>query len=163
MPAARQIAARFLASSLLFAACASTGGSPTTSIAASPAIPSATGPVTVGTASSPTLGTFLTGPNRMTLYTHAADGTNLSTCTGGCLTAWPPLSVTSGQQPTAGPGVTGHLGSLVRTDGPTQVTYNGSGIGGETAADDATYPRHERGTRRRQPRGYLRRGGHCLG
>ena len=48
-----------------------------------------------------------------------------STCTGRCLTAWPPLTVTAGQQPTAGPGVTGHLGSFTRTDGTTQVTYNG--------------------------------------
>jgi predicted lipoprotein with Yx(FWY)xxD motif len=61
----------------------------------------------------------------MTLYTHAADRTNLSTCTGGCLTAWPPLSVTSGHQPTTGRGVTGRLGSFVRTDGPTPVTCNG--------------------------------------
>jgi predicted lipoprotein with Yx(FWY)xxD motif len=141
MPAVRQIAALLLAFSLLFAACASTGGSPTASIAASPAIPSATGPVTVGTASSPTLGTFLTGPGGMTLYTHAGDGTNLSTCTGGCLTAWPPLSVSAGQQPTAGPGVTGHLATFARSDGPTQVTYNGWPLyswPGDTKPGDAT-------------------------
>jgi predicted lipoprotein with Yx(FWY)xxD motif len=125
MPAVRQIAALVLASSLLFAACSSTGGSPATNIAASPAIPGAARAVIVSTASSASLGTFLVGPGGMTLYTHAGDGANMSTCSGGCLTAWPPLSVTSGQQPTAGPGVTGHLGSFVRTDGAAQVTYNG--------------------------------------
>jgi predicted lipoprotein with Yx(FWY)xxD motif len=125
MPAVRQIAALVLASSLLFAACSSTGGSPATSIAASPAIPGAARAVIVSTASSASLGTFLVGPAGMTLYTHAGDGANMSTCTGGCLTAWPPLTVRTGQQPTAGSGITGHLGSFVRTDGAMQVTYNG--------------------------------------
>jgi predicted lipoprotein with Yx(FWY)xxD motif len=125
MPAIRQIAAFVIASSLALAACSAAGGSPATSVASSPSTSGYAGAVTVGTASSPTLGTFLTGPNGMTLYAHAGDGTNMSTCTGGCLTAWPPLTVSAGQQPSAGPGVTGHLATFVRTDGPTQVTYNG--------------------------------------
>ena len=79
----------------------------------------------MSTASSPTLGAFLVGPNGMNLYTHVGDGKNMSTCTGGCLTAWPPLTVSAGQQPAAGPGVTGHLATFVRTDGPTQVKNNG--------------------------------------
>jgi len=125
VPAVRPIAAFVLASGLALAACSASGGSPTMSAAPSASIPSVAGAVIVGTASSPTLGAFLTGPNGMTLYTHAGDGTNMSTCTGGCLTVWPPLTVSAGQQPTAGPGVTGHLGSFARTDGTTQVTYNG--------------------------------------
>ena len=86
--------------------------------------PSSAGSVTVGSASS-SLGTFLTGPNGKTLYTHAGDSMNTSTCTGGCLTAWPALTVASGQQPTAGSGVTGTLGTFSRSDGSMQVTYNG--------------------------------------
>jgi predicted lipoprotein with Yx(FWY)xxD motif len=125
MPVIRQIAAFVFASGLLVAACSSTAGSPTTGVVASPSISSATGPVTVGTASSASLGTFLTGPSGMTLYRHTGDGTSMSTCTGGCLTAWPPLIVSAGQQPAAGSGITGDLATFVRSDGTTQVTYNG--------------------------------------
>ena len=82
---------------------------------------SSAGSVTVGTASS-NLGTFLTGPNGKTLYTHAGDSTNTSTCSGGCLTAWPALTVASGQHPTAGSGVTGTLGTFSRSDGGSVAT-----------------------------------------
>jgi predicted lipoprotein with Yx(FWY)xxD motif len=83
MPAVRQIAALVLASGLLVAACSSTAGSPATGAAASPSISGAAPAATVGTASSATLGTLLVGLNGMTLYAHAGDGTNMSTCTGG--------------------------------------------------------------------------------
>ena len=102
--------------------------------------PSSAGSVTVGSASS-TLGTFLTGPNGKTLYTHAGDSMNTSTCTGGCLTAWPALTVASGQHPTAGSGVTGTLGTFSRSDGGVQVTYNGLPLyywQGDTKAGDTT-------------------------
>jgi predicted lipoprotein with Yx(FWY)xxD motif len=79
--------------------------------------------VVVGTASSPSFGTVLTGPNGMTLYTHAGDTATSSTCTGDCATAWPPLAATG--QPMAGPGLTGKLGTATRPDGSTQVTYGG--------------------------------------
>ena len=102
--------------------------------------PSSAGSVTVGSASS-TLGTFLTGPNGKTLYTHAGDSMNTSTCTGGCLTAWPALTVASGQHPTAGSGVTGTLGTFSRSDGGVQVTYNGLPLyywQGDAKAGDTT-------------------------
>jgi len=102
--------------------------------------PSSAGSVTVGSANS-NLGTFLTGPNGKTLYTHAGDSMNTSTCTGGCLTAWPALTVASGQQPTAGSGVTGTLGTFSRSDGSMQVTYNGLPLyywQGDTKAGDTT-------------------------
>src|SRR5689334_9123051 len=100
---------------------------------------SSNGGVIVGSASSPSFGTVLTGPNGMTLYTHAGDTATSSTCTGACATAWPPLA-TNGQ-PTAGSGVTGQLGSLARPDGTTQVTYGGMPLyywQGDTKAGDAT-------------------------
>jgi predicted lipoprotein with Yx(FWY)xxD motif len=60
----------------------------------------------------------------MTLYLYTKDTPNTSACYGGCATAWPPL-LTSGT-PTAGAGVTASLlGVTKRTDGTTQVTYNG--------------------------------------
>lgn len=95
--------------------------------------------VVVRSASSPSFGIVLTGPNGMTLYTHAADTATSSTCIGACATAWPPLE-TKGQ-PTAGAGVTGQLGSLTRPDGTIQVTYGGLPLyywQGDTKAGDAT-------------------------
>jgi predicted lipoprotein with Yx(FWY)xxD motif len=81
----------------------------------------------------------LTGPNGMTLYTHAGDTATSSSCTGSCATTWPPLE-TKGQ-PAAGAGVTGQLGTLTRPDGGTQVTYRGLPLyywQGDAKAGDAT-------------------------
>jgi predicted lipoprotein with Yx(FWY)xxD motif len=120
------------ATSLILVACTSAGGAGSSGSA---------GSVTVGTASSGNLGPFLTGPNGKTLYVHAGDSANTSTCTGSCLAAWPALTVTSGQQPAAGIGVTGQLGTFSRPDGGTQVTYNGLPIyywQGDAKAGDVT-------------------------
>jgi predicted lipoprotein with Yx(FWY)xxD motif len=84
----------------------------------------AAGMFTVGTGST-SLGTVLVGATGRTLYTHAGDTSSKTTCTGGCAAAWPPLTAPAGQQPTAGPGVTGHLATLIRPEGATQVTYDG--------------------------------------
>jgi predicted lipoprotein with Yx(FWY)xxD motif len=119
MSVVRAIAALVVTASLVVAACTSSGAAP----AQSGGSAGGAGGVVIETASSANLGTFLTGPNGMTLYTHAGDSPTSSTCTGGCATAWPPLT-TSGQ-PTAGAGVTGQLGTLTRADGATQVTYSG--------------------------------------
>lgn len=74
-------------------------------------------------ASDPNLGNYLVAANGMTLYTYAPDQPNVSVCTGGCATAWPPYTVTG--TPTAGSGVSGTLGTYTRADGSTQLTYNG--------------------------------------
>ena len=66
--------------------------------------------------------------NGMTLYTFTKDvaGSGKSNCTGGCLTAWPALTVPAGTTPTGDATVTGQLSTIVRADnGQTQVTYNG--------------------------------------
>ncbi len=93
----------------------------------------------VGSESSQSFGMVLTGPNGMTLYTHAGDSATSSTCTGACATAWPPLE-TKGQ-PTAKAGITGQLGTLTRPDGTTQVTYGGLPLyywQGDAKAGDTT-------------------------
>jgi predicted lipoprotein with Yx(FWY)xxD motif len=70
------------------------------------------------------LGTFLTDASGRTLYVFLKDNNGPSVCYGGCAVAWPPL-LTSGM-PVAGEGVQqGLLGTTTRTDGATQVTYNG--------------------------------------
>jgi predicted lipoprotein with Yx(FWY)xxD motif len=66
---------------------------------------------------------------------------NSSTCTGACLTAWPALTAAAGQQVTAGPGVTGALGSFVRPDGSQWITYGGMPLyywEGDAKPGDAT-------------------------
>ena len=100
---------------------------------------SSAGGVTVGSASSADFGTVLTGPNGMTLYTHAGDSATSSSCTGSCAATWPPLATTG--QPIAGPGVTGQLGTVARADGTTQVTYGGLPLyywAGDSKAGDVT-------------------------
>ena len=130
-----RLIAAFVTAVLLAAGCTSTAASPAPS---SGGAAGAAG-VAVGTASSATLGTYLTGPNGMALYTHAGDSATSSTCTGGCASAWPPLATTG--QPTAGSGVTGQLGTLTRADGTVQVTYGGLPLyywQGDTKAGDVT-------------------------
>jgi predicted lipoprotein with Yx(FWY)xxD motif len=72
------------------------------------------------------LGTYLVDGNGMTLYYFTKDvfaGTTV--CYGPCAEAWPPLAVAEGQAVTAGDGVDGVIGSIARTDGTLQVTYDG--------------------------------------
>ncbi len=70
------------------------------------------------------VGTFLVDSQGRALYLFLADTPTRSACTGGCANNWPPL-LTIGT-PQAGEGVdASKLGTLVRDDGTTQVTYNG--------------------------------------
>jgi predicted lipoprotein with Yx(FWY)xxD motif len=65
--------------------------------------------------------TLLTNAKGFTLYVFAPDPKNKSVCNGSCATYWPPVK----GPVTAGPGVSGHLGTIKRQDGSTQATYNG--------------------------------------
>jgi predicted lipoprotein with Yx(FWY)xxD motif len=86
-----------------------------------------------GGASSPSVGgrvklmtahvrgtTVLTNAKGFTLYWFAPDGSSSSRCYGSCAAYWPPVTGT----PTAGPGVTGKLGTIRRSDGSMQATYD---------------------------------------
>jgi predicted lipoprotein with Yx(FWY)xxD motif len=120
---------------LAVAACTSSGADPSPIGGGT----SSTAGAIVGSASIPSFGMVLTGPNGMTLYTHVGDTATSSSCTGSCATTWPPLE-TKGQ-PTAQPGITGELGTLTRPDGGTQVTYRGLPLyywQGDTKAGDVT-------------------------
>jgi len=86
----------------------------------------AVGPVLV--TETTTMGTALAaGSNGRTLYTYNSDiaGSGQTACNAGCVYEWPPLMVPHGTMPSVGPGVMGRLGTIVRGDGTTQVTYNG--------------------------------------
>jgi predicted lipoprotein with Yx(FWY)xxD motif len=65
--------------------------------------------------------TVLTNSKGMTLYWFAPDTPTKSACYGSCAAYWPPVY---GVQK-AGPGVTGKLGTIKRTDGTIQATYDG--------------------------------------
>ena len=65
--------------------------------------------------------TVLTNAKGFTLYTFALDTAGKSNCNGACAHYWPPQHGPA----SAGPGVTGKLGTTKRSDGSTQVTYNG--------------------------------------
>ena len=65
--------------------------------------------------------TVLTDAKGFTLYWFAPDTKTTSKCNGTCATFWPPVK----GPVTAGTGVTGKLGTITRSDGSTQATYNG--------------------------------------
>ena len=126
----------------VLASCASTGSSPSEaapseaapseaapSEAAPSSAPSSAAAVTVEATEVGTLGTVLVaGSNGMTVYTFTMDvkDSGESNCTGDCLVNWPALTVEAGETPSGGPGVTGALGTITRTDDSSiQVTYNG--------------------------------------
>ena len=64
---------------------------------------------------------LLTDARGLTLYWFAPDTSTKSACYGSCAAYWPPVTGT----PSAGPGVTGTLGTITRTDGTKQATYDG--------------------------------------
>jgi len=86
-----------------------------------PSTPS--GPAVVMTKTG-SAGTYLTDRSGKSLYLFAADSGGKSVCTGACAAAWPPLTTTG--KPTAGSGATASmLTTITRSDGTTQVVYNG--------------------------------------
>ncbi len=64
---------------------------------------------------------LLTNAKGLTLYWFAPDRPNKSVCYGSCAAYWPPAAGNA----SAGPGVTGTIGTIKRTDGTTQATYDG--------------------------------------
>ncbi|MCU1457530.1 MAG: hypothetical protein JWL73_1622 [Actinomycetia bacterium] len=70
------------------------------------------------------LGNTLVNSKGRTLYLFKKDSGTTSACTGACATAWPPLTVTG--KPSVGHGAKASLiGTVARSDGTRQVTYNG--------------------------------------
>ncbi len=113
------------AMALMVAACAGTGAASAAGSAGS----------SVRTVSSPSTGssstalktrkingvTVLTNAKGFTLYWFAPDTSTKSNCNGSCAAIWPPVKGPA----TAGPGVTGKLGTIKRSDGSIQATYDG--------------------------------------
>jgi predicted lipoprotein with Yx(FWY)xxD motif len=65
--------------------------------------------------------TVLTNGRGFTLYSFAPDTPTTSKCYGSCAAYWPPVTGTAA----ASPGLPGRIGTITRTGGSRQLTYNG--------------------------------------
>jgi predicted lipoprotein with Yx(FWY)xxD motif len=65
--------------------------------------------------------TVLTNAKGRTVYWFAADAPGKSNCYGSCAAYWPPVT----GAPSKGPGIPGRIGTIARSGGSRQVTYNG--------------------------------------
>jgi predicted lipoprotein with Yx(FWY)xxD motif len=82
------------------------------------------------------LGKTVVGDNGRTLYLLTSDKKGSTTCTGGCLQLWPPVTVAAGAPKATG--VDGALGTLAR-GGSKQLTIAGHPVylyAADTAAGD---------------------------
>jgi predicted lipoprotein with Yx(FWY)xxD motif len=104
------------AAAAVLAACSSAGASPTSPSTSSPAAAAAS---SVKTA---TIGgvTVLTSAKGFTLYSFAPDTSTMSNCNGACAQNWPPL-----KGPVTAAGVPGTFGTITRTGGSVQATFDG--------------------------------------
>jgi predicted lipoprotein with Yx(FWY)xxD motif len=83
----------------------------------------ASGPATIAVKSS-SLGQILVDGKGMTLYLFEKDTGTTSMCSGSCAQFWPPVTTKGAAK--AGSGImASKLGTTMRSDGKTQVTYNG--------------------------------------
>ena len=109
---------------LTVSACGSSGSSSGTA-ANTPAAGGNSSSAAAGgsTVTEKTIGSqqVLVDSNGMTLYWFVPDTSTKSNCSGQCATYWPPVKGPL----TAGSGVTGTLGTITRSDGTTQATYDG--------------------------------------
>ena len=109
------------AAAAVLAACSSSGtfstsgGSGSTSTS-SPAA------ATAGSLKTTTIGgaTVLTNSKGFTLYSFAPDTPTKSNCNGTCAQNWPPV-----QGPATASGVKGTFGTIKRSDGSAQATFDG--------------------------------------
>ena len=116
----------FAAAALIAAGCGSSTPSSGGGSAASSAPPSAAASSAQSSSSmvkTTTIGgvAVLTNAQGMTLYWFVPDTSTKSNCNGACAKYWPPMKGPA----TAGTGVTGKLGTITRSDGSMQATYNG--------------------------------------
>jgi predicted lipoprotein with Yx(FWY)xxD motif len=134
-------AAGLAALALVLSACASSGSSSTAS--STPAAPASSAASSASASSGTTLEVktiggqqVVTNSKGFTLYWFAPDTPTTSKCTGSCPTYWPPVKGPA----TAMSGVTGTLGTITRTDGTKQTTYDGHPLytyAGDTAPGQA--------------------------
>jgi predicted lipoprotein with Yx(FWY)xxD motif len=97
---------------LLAAACSSTAGTEATATS-----------TVIGTTNG-SAGTFLVSGSGRSIYLWKKDTGDASTCSGACATAWPPVPA-NGTLTAAGGADASDLGTITRSDGSKQATYDG--------------------------------------
>jgi predicted lipoprotein with Yx(FWY)xxD motif len=103
------------AAAAVLAACSSSGTSSTGGGSGSPA-------AAAGGLKTTTIGgaTVLTNAQGFTLYSFAPDTPTKSNCNGTCAQNWPPV-----QGPATAAGIKGTFGTIKRSDGSVQATFDG--------------------------------------
>ena len=131
----RWLAASVLAAAAVvgLAACGSSSSSPPSGLTTSnPPAAAPTSTSTSGTSTDMAAGiktatangrVVLIDAQGFTLYWYMPDTPASSTCNGSCATAWPPLIGTPSFA--SGVSLTGKLGTVKRSDGQLQATYEG--------------------------------------
>jgi predicted lipoprotein with Yx(FWY)xxD motif len=113
-----------LAAAALVAVGCGGGGDQATAASPTTSMTSSGGSGTIKVSNAGGLGKVLADSHGRTVYLFKKDTGPASMCAGGCASEWPPVT-TSGKA-TAGTGVSAaKLGTSKRSDGTTQVTYNG--------------------------------------
>jgi predicted lipoprotein with Yx(FWY)xxD motif len=105
------------AAAAVLAACGSSGGSSGSS-------PGSSSPAAASSSSLKTAkiggATVLTSSKGFTLYSFAPDTSTKSNCNGTCAQNWPPV-----KGPATASGVKGTFGTIKRSNGSTQATFDG--------------------------------------
>jgi predicted lipoprotein with Yx(FWY)xxD motif len=79
---------------------------------------------TVITTAKSSAGTVLTSGSGKAVYLWAKDTGDMSNCTGACAGAWPPVTTTATATASGGAQAS-DIGTITRSDGTKQVTYDG--------------------------------------
>ena len=117
----KMVAVAGMAAVALGAAACSSSSAGTSAGSGTPSSASASGGGAV--VKSATIGgvAVVTNARGFTLYSFAPDTATTSKCSGPCAQIWPPLT----GPVAAAQGVTGKLGTIIRSDGSKQATYDG--------------------------------------
>jgi predicted lipoprotein with Yx(FWY)xxD motif len=108
---------------LVIAGCGGGGDQATAASPSTSSMSASTGSGTIAV-SNTGLGKVLADSQGQTVYLFKKDTASKSMCSGACTHEWPPVAAKG--KPTAGTGVTeSKLGTIARSDGSQQVTYNG--------------------------------------
>ena len=120
-----------LGAAVVVAACSSGATSSAAAPAASPAGGSSSSSAgasspggTVITTATSSGGTVLASGSGRAVYLWAKDAGDMSSCNGACAGAWPPVT-TTGAATASGGAKAGDIGTITRSDGTKQVTYDG--------------------------------------
>ena len=110
------------AAAAVLAACSSSATSSTGGSTSTPTSTSSPAAATAGGLKTATIGgaTVLTNAQGFTLYSFAPDTPTKSNCNGTCAQNWPPV-----KGPVTASGVSGTFGTIKRSDGSVQATFDG--------------------------------------